>query len=674
MTSGDRATAPAWAGRTYTNPVGYVDGVVRTNPDPFVLRFRGRYWCYSSDEAGVNVSVSSDLVVWRSLGHALVVEGRRHYWAPCVIHVDGTFWMYFSNRPAGSDDPHEEILQVATSARPEGPFTVRRAFFDTFSIDPHVIRDPRTGEYVMFYSANNVTGLTSKNAGTSILVDRMVAMDQLLGQARPVVVPTLDEEIFERDRFGDGRDWYTIEGATYFSHHDTAFLTYSGNAYTGENYFIGYSRDALSGPIADLSWRKYPADDVYAPLVRRNAEVEGTGHNSVVRAPNLVDQWIVYHGRAATQALDRAVEQRVMRIDQLFHDGDRLTTDAPTWEAQQAPAAPTVFDAFAGTQLDPAWTVVAGEVALHDDSLRTSRSGQTMAVHGRPFRYMTAEVHLRAQASDADARLGFVPIYHDDEHYVILLLDAATSTLQAIAVHGGISVVLAAAPLGGIDLATWHAMRVDRTFDLLEVRLDDVEMLTVQTGDDRRARIGLAAVGTAAWFSAVTATEHLDLSGSRLSLLPRMFRADRSAALTGGDPSAPLRSPLTLQAVRVRPGVVLTHEVEVTDTGGRVDLEPVHVAPGTFVRVELDATSYRVVLATDGRRELVGEGASDPRSSVRTWVARDGVTVRVGGCVHWLPIRVDAEFDHSVRLAGATLRSFELTTLAEQPLDGKRRE
>jgi hypothetical protein len=27
----------------FTNPVRYADGVVRTNPDPYVLRLRGRY-------------------------------------------------------------------------------------------------------------------------------------------------------------------------------------------------------------------------------------------------------------------------------------------------------------------------------------------------------------------------------------------------------------------------------------------------------------------------------------------------------------------------------------------------------------------------------------------------------------------------------------------------------
>ena len=44
----------------------------------------------------------------------------------------------------------------------------------------------------------------------------------------------MDEEIFARNRFGDGRDWHTVEGATYFAYRDRAFITYSANAYEHE--------------------------------------------------------------------------------------------------------------------------------------------------------------------------------------------------------------------------------------------------------------------------------------------------------------------------------------------------------------------------------------------------------------------------------------------------------
>jgi len=46
--------------------------------------------------------------------------------------------------------------------------------------------------------------------------------------------------------------------------------------------------------------------------------VEGTGHNSVVKAPNNVDDWVVYHGRNVNKIFDESMEQRQMRMDPLM--------------------------------------------------------------------------------------------------------------------------------------------------------------------------------------------------------------------------------------------------------------------------------------------------------------------------------------------------------------------
>src|SRR5690625_3832350 len=371
--------------------------------------------------------------------------------------------MYVSFRSVDSDDEHDQLLHVAVADSPAGPFHVQRRLFDTFSIDPHVVRDPRTGRYVMFYSTNDVTGLDIDGTGTSNVVDELLAMDQPAGRPRPVVVPTLEEEIFQRNRFGDGRDWYTIEGASYFTRRDTAFLTYSGNAYVGEDYFIGYSRAPLDGGPAALSWTKHPDDHHWDPLVRRNDAVEGTGHNSIVRAPNLVDDWIVYHGRDADIPLVPGTEQRVMRIDPLHYDGDRLTTPAPTATPQPAPARPTVFEDFAAGPMEDTWAVLAGSGEVVepgqpnvDGALRTSRDLLTLIAHKQRVCSYVAEVYLRAERSDTGARCGVSPILHDTDNRVTLLLDAATSALQVTRAQRGIVTELARVPIPGLDMSVWH--------------------------------------------------------------------------------------------------------------------------------------------------------------------------------------------------------------------------
>lgn len=47
---------------TYCNPVPFSDGKRHTNPDPYILKWCGNYYCYATDEEGVKVSVSKDLV------------------------------------------------------------------------------------------------------------------------------------------------------------------------------------------------------------------------------------------------------------------------------------------------------------------------------------------------------------------------------------------------------------------------------------------------------------------------------------------------------------------------------------------------------------------------------------------------------------------------------------
>ena len=113
---------PVTGDSTYCNPVPFSDGKIHTNPDPFVLRWCGRYYCYSSDEHGAKVSVSEDLVHWEYRGYAIREQGYHHYWAPSVIYLNGTFYMYYSNIPIEEADFHEQHLKVAKAENPLGPF------------------------------------------------------------------------------------------------------------------------------------------------------------------------------------------------------------------------------------------------------------------------------------------------------------------------------------------------------------------------------------------------------------------------------------------------------------------------------------------------------------------------------------------------------------------------
>ncbi len=646
-------------GPFYVNPVGYVDGVTRTDPDPFVIRFRGRYYCYSTDERGVNVSVSDDLVVWRRLAPALVLENRAHYWAPCVTYHDGLFHLYVSSRPTGSSDPHEELLQIATSPTPEGPFTPGRRFFDTFSIDPHVVPDG-AGGWVMFYSVNDASGFDDPYAGTSIVADRLLAPDRLEGRPRPVVLPSLDEEIYARDRFGDGRDWYTIEGASYFTRYGRAYLTYSGNAYVRPDYFIGYATAELVGAPHEHAWTKFPDAHTWHALVRRSDRVEGTGHNSIVRAPNLLDDWIVYHGRDAAEALDPEREQRRMRIDRLHYAGGELITEAPTADLRTPPARPTVFDILEADTVAPSWEVL-GEGTYHPgpDGLSSDRYGAPALVHHHASDAYVAEVWFLAEANDTGSRVAFLVSWTDPRSFTEAIVDLTASTLSVRTYRDGLGAEVASAALDETRPGVWHRFSVQRDGDAAAIAVDDQPALTfvVPTGP---GRVGVRSHRTAARFSAFTLTDHLLVEGVALAApgSPFALVAPRPALVDNEGLVARGTDPVVLQAQRPHRATI------------RLDLELFAAVSRAEIALDPDAEGG-IEICLDDRAVTVRTRTVDlvdtltrtaPRTlTVEVELGDDLTSIRVGTWSVEVPTPRGADPALRVRLTAARLVRYEST-------------
>lgn len=654
---------PRLGGPTYRNPLAFADGISRTAPDPFAFKHRGRYYCVATDVDGVTVASSDDLVTWHHHGFAFRMPGRQEYWAPCVLVHDGRFHLYVSTAPERSTDPHDERLMVAVSDDPLGPYEYVDTLFDTFSIDPHVVRDV-DGSLWLFYSTNDVMGLDRLHPGTSILVDRLLDPATPARDPRVVVVPTLVEEVFEVDRFGDGRDWHTIEGATYLRHRDRAFLTYSGNSYVRHDYFIGFSRAVGAESIGDLAWAKYPNDADYRPLVRRNDVVAGTGHNSIVTAPNLVDSWLLYHGRQADEPLDPAVEQRTMRLDPLFVDGDRLDTNAPSSAPQDAPAQPGIRDDFDGDGLSADWGSVEGEWRTGDRMARTSSiDGRAVVLTAQRVGSYRAEVDLAATPTHVGARFGVVAAHLGDDDRVEVVLDAGRMRVEALQVTNGIGIELGSATLPRIDLTVFHLLGVDRIVDRIAVSLDGVPVLDVRAPEGP-ASFGLVAYGTAARFSGFSLTEHLELWGESLKLLPRLYRAADRADLGPAGLDASGRE-VRLESLDPPLGTVTVHDFELLGRDlGRVEFWPAHDEHGSGVLVEAEGDGIRVLLVRGDTREPLLEAPLPERSfSVRATVLPDRVAVRAGGRTVLAHLET-AGSRQSITLRAARLRGLQRTGLA----------
>lgn len=261
-------------------------------PDPYIIKANGKYYVYATSLEGVELYRADDpFGKWEKLPDCLALDDKYEYWAPSVIEIDGTFYMYVSFMDKSTDDVHQQTMHVLTSSSPEGPFTNPKKIIEPFSIDSHVVKTD-AGLFI-FYSVNDYE---AERAGTYIVVDRM--LDPFTPEGKPVSVirPTLDEEIFQRDRFRKGQHWHTLEGAFYFREGNRHFITYSGNCYQNEYYYVGYAyAETEESDLTKIKFTKYPDENTYCPLLKKNAEEEGTGHNSILDYDG--EKYIVYHGR-----------------------------------------------------------------------------------------------------------------------------------------------------------------------------------------------------------------------------------------------------------------------------------------------------------------------------------------------------------------------------------------
>jgi len=263
--------------------------------DPYIIKSGGRYYIYTTGHDGVYAYQSDSLTEgWEFYGKVMTVAGKEEFWAPSVIELDGTFYMYVSFEFYG-DIPdkggHRQTMFVATSKSPLGPFENAKQLLHPFSIDSHIVQN-ESGLF-LFYSTNRFEG---DRIGTYIVVDRMLDPFTPEGKTQTVVVPTLDEDIYRRDRYRKGEHWHTIEGAFYFREGDWHYLMYSGNCFEQPTYYVGYARAKTNETdLTKIKFEKYPDENTYAPVLSANDFEEGTGHHSMIKENG---QWYaVYHAR-----------------------------------------------------------------------------------------------------------------------------------------------------------------------------------------------------------------------------------------------------------------------------------------------------------------------------------------------------------------------------------------
>lgn len=263
--------------------------------DPYILESAGRYYIYTTGNDGVYAYESDNLFSdWKFYGKVFTYPDVEDFWAPSVIEIDGKFYMYCSFEYY-EDTPdkggHRQTMFVSVSDSPLGPFTNAKQILHPFSIDSHIVQN-ESGLF-LFYSTNRFDG---ERIGTYIVVDKMIDPYTPANNPVTVVEPTLDEDIYMKNRYRTGQHWHTIEGAFYFKEGDWHYLMYSGNCYQQPTYYIGYARAKTDETdLTKIKFEKYPDDSTYHPVMRANDWEEGTGHHSMIKKDGV--WYAVYHAR-----------------------------------------------------------------------------------------------------------------------------------------------------------------------------------------------------------------------------------------------------------------------------------------------------------------------------------------------------------------------------------------
>ncbi|MDQ0257245.1 GH43 family beta-xylosidase [Evansella vedderi] len=323
---------------SYRNPVIAIQGL--DHGDPAVCKYNGKYYLYHTGPREIRVYESKNLVDWEQQGIALhASDDPDHWaqiglWAPEIIHENGTFYMYVTAALMNEDGSENDAVRrigVATSDNPLGPFKLAaEPLTDEWSIDAHPFKD-EDGTYYLFYNVRNeYTRGPNGVIGTGNVVDRMVDLTTLSGNPTMVVKP---EHLWEGNK---EHSFFWNEGPFVLKRNGKYFQMYSAGFFGDDTYGVYYATsDTPMGTegMNDTSWKKWRGGEA---ILKTNEACLGPGHHVVVKGPNGIDDYIVYHGYEPGED----VPERRVRVGRFQWDGDHIWLEPPSLEEIPVPLKP----------------------------------------------------------------------------------------------------------------------------------------------------------------------------------------------------------------------------------------------------------------------------------------------------------------------------------------------
>lgn len=290
----------------------------KTQPDPFIFEDDGSFYLYVTAEKGVEAYRSNELSgTWRYEGVVTDFCDAHSFWAPSVIKIADTYYMYVSCVGGGNF----QFMHVASSDSPLGPFKNEKCLYDRFSIDSHMVKTEKG--LFLWYAENNID---CDLIGTRVFVDKFLDPYTPENKPKEVLLPEFEQEKFTPQCTAEN-NWYTLEGPFWFKEGSWQYLMYSAGCYQDDTYHIGYAvAKSDETDLTKVDFVKVKDNGNFCPLIIKNSFEEGTGHHSVIKHNG--EYYAIYHGRDIQPNDSSAyVEKRTARICHLSVSNGKITAE-----------------------------------------------------------------------------------------------------------------------------------------------------------------------------------------------------------------------------------------------------------------------------------------------------------------------------------------------------------
>ncbi len=270
--------------------------------DPFVLRYNGQYYLYTTGAEEIRVYESEDLVHWTFKGHCTENGDGRIAYAPEVCYWRGAFYMITS--PSGNGH------YIMKSDSPLGPFKRVTENFG-YSIDGSLFVTDDGKLNMLNLPGNQSIGVTE--------IDADSLTPKGLNKATGVSL------------------YHWTEGPGLIRRGDWYYLIFTGNHFLSTGYRVAWASrkgDPL-GRYTQLEDHTLLINSVFGD------SFTGLGHSASFYGPDLDSIYASYHSHAPEQTGGGLI--RWYNVDRLLTNGGMLYSTGPTCTEMPIPAMPDVY-------------------------------------------------------------------------------------------------------------------------------------------------------------------------------------------------------------------------------------------------------------------------------------------------------------------------------------------